>query len=37
MNPVLAFFLGVFTVPVLAAGYVWWLYLGLPKSKVWPK
>jgi len=37
MNPIVAFFLGVLVVPVLAAGYIWWLYMGLPKSKVWPK
>jgi len=34
---VLSFFLGLAVIPVSLTVYCVWLYLGLPKSKVWPK
>jgi len=37
MSPVLSFFLGLAVIPILGVAYAVYLYMGLPKSKVWPK
>jgi len=34
---VLSFFAGLAIIPLFTVGYCVWLYLGLPKSKAWPK